>query len=99
MKACENAQIRQNYRADRWMAIDMMQKAEQVRYIGEMLVATTEELSDQVVSLESNMDFLQETVEAMEERMEEISNLIRESLDVGHEHLNHEIKTPDELPF
>ena len=71
MSMMESACNRRNS-SSKWMALGMMQRAEQVRDIAEMLDATMEDLSAQMENLDEKMDLLAEATEAIQEKMEEI---------------------------
>ena len=63
------------------MALGMMQRAEQVRDIAEMLDATMEDLSAQMENLDEKMDLLAEATEAIQEKMEEIVYIMNTEMD------------------
>ena len=63
---------------DKWIALGLMQRVEQVNNIAEMLSATMEDLFDQVMELESKLDVLSDATETIQERIDEISDLIQE---------------------
>jgi len=83
----ESAFNGRNSSISKWVTLGMMQRAEQVRNIAEMLEATMEELSDQMANLDEKMDMLAEATEAIQEQMEEIVDI-----------MNSEIN-PDVLPI
>ena len=45
-----------NRNVDKWVALAMMQQAEQVRNIAEMLCATMEDMSDQMENLNEHLE-------------------------------------------
>ena len=47
-----------NRNVDKWVALAMMQQAEQVRNIAEMLCATMEDMSDQMETLNEHLESL-----------------------------------------
>lgn len=59
-----------------WVTLGMMQRAEQVRNIAEMLEATMEDLSIQMENLDEKMELLAEATEAIQEKMEEILDIM-----------------------
>ena len=81
MLTTENAFIHRNYHTDKWLALDVMQRVEQVRCIAEMLDVTMQDISDQMENLGSVMDCLQEGSETIQERIEELMSLIQEKVE------------------
>ncbi len=77
MQKTENTAIRRNSHADRWLTLDVMQRVEQVRCIAEMLDATMEDISVHMEDLESVVNCLYEGTETIQERIEELMDLIR----------------------
>ena len=65
---------------DKWVALGMMNKAEEVKNIAEMLEATMEDLFDQVGNLNSNLDLLSDATEALQERMEEMVDMMNSEM-------------------
>ena len=61
---------------DKWVALGMMKKAEEVKSIAEMLEASMEDLFDQMGNLNSNLDLLSDATEALQEKMEEMVDMM-----------------------
>ena len=72
----ESAFNGRNSAISKWVTLGMMQRAEQVRNIAEMLEATMEDLSDQMANLDEKMDLLAEASEVIQEQMEEIVDIM-----------------------
>lgn len=68
---------------DKWVALGMMQRVEQVRNIAEMLSATMEDLSDQMTDLESNLECLTDATDTIQNQIEEMMDLIQEEIAPG----------------
>ena len=60
-----------------WLSLGMMERVEQVRNIAELLCATMEDLSDKVADLDSTLDYLSNATEAIQDRIDEMMNLIQ----------------------
>jgi len=85
---------------DKWIALGLMQHVDQVYNIAGLLSATMEDLSDQVMELESELENLSDATEAIQERIDEMMNLIQEK--AGQTPIDSEMAlyTGDgELPF
>lgn len=80
MSMMESARNRRNS-SSKWIALGMMQRAEHVRDIAEMLDATMEDLSAQMENLDEKMDLLAEATEAIQEKMEEIVYIMNTEMD------------------
>ena len=81
MTKYSNGAVAASYNArniDKWIALGLMQRVEQVNSIAEMLSATMEDLFDQVAELESTLDALSDETETIQEKIDEISDLIQE---------------------
>ena len=65
---------------DKWVAMGMMQRIEEVRSVAEMLSATMEDLSDQMTDLESNLDYLTGATETIQDKIEEMVFLIENEI-------------------
>ena len=76
MNMMEAAFNGRNSNISKWVTLGMMQRAEQVRNIAEMLEATMEDLSDQMANLDVKIDLLAEASEAIQEQMEEIVDIM-----------------------
>ena len=73
---------------DKWVALGMMQRVEQVRNIAEMLSAAMEDLSDQMTNLESNLECLTDATDTIQEQIEEMMNLIQEEISTAPDAVN-----------
>lgn len=80
MSMMKSARNRRNS-ISKWVALGMMQRAEQVRDIAEMLDAAMEDLSAQMENLDEKMDLLAEAAEAIQEHMEEIMCIMNGEID------------------
>ena len=65
---------------DKWVALGMMKKAEEVQDIAEMLEASVEDLFDQMGNLNSNLDLLSDATEALQEKMEEMVHMMNDAM-------------------
>ncbi len=65
---------------DKWIALELMQRVEQVNNLSGILSATMEDLSDQLTNVESELENLSETTETLQEKIEEISERIVEAI-------------------
>ncbi len=66
---------------DKWVAMNMMQRAEQIYHIAEMLDATMQDLSEQMDTMCEVMDHLTEATEAIREKMEEMADMMSDDFD------------------
>lgn len=62
---------------DKWIALGLMQRVEQVYSIAGMLSAAIEDLSDQMTNLESELENLSDAAEELQEKMDSVVDLIR----------------------
>ena len=76
MSMMEPSQNRRTWSIDKWAALGMMKKADEVQKIAEMLEASMEDLFDQIELLIANMEVLSDTGEMIQERMEEIADIL-----------------------
>ena len=68
---------------NKWIALGMMQRVEQVRDIAEILSATMDDLSDQMTDLESELECLTDATETIQEKIEEMMDLIQDEINPG----------------
>ena len=66
---------------DKWIALGVMQQAEQVRNIAEMLTVSMEDLFDQMEDLNSNLDSLSDTTETIQEKIDEMMDILNGEVD------------------
>ena len=71
---------RESRNIDKWIALGLMQRIEQIYSITGMLAATMEDLSDQMTELESELENLSDATEELQEKMDNIVDLIQEEL-------------------
>lgn len=65
-----------NRNVDKWVALAMMQQAEQVRNIAEMLCATMEDMSDQMETLNEHLESLSDATETIQEKLDDMMDLM-----------------------
>ncbi len=63
---------------DKWIALGLMQRVEQVYNIAGMLSATMEDLSEQMTDMESELENLSEATETLQEKIDVITEMIQE---------------------
>ena len=83
MTRCANeptATNRNGRNVDKWIALGLMQRIEQVYNIAGMLSASMEDLSDQMSELEYQLDNLSDATEELQEKIDEIVDLIQEEM-------------------
>ena len=96
----ENANNSRTRNIDKWVAMGMMQHVEQVRSIAEMLSATMEDLSDQMMDLESNLEYLSDATETIQDKIVEMMFLIENEISPEQNGMNDlDAATASELPF
>ncbi len=66
---------------DTWIALELMQRVEQVNNISGILSATMEDLSEQLSDVESELENLSEATETLQEKIEEITEMIQEVIE------------------
>ena len=76
LKTTETHSPRRISRVDKWLAMGVMERVDQVRCIAEMLDANMGDLYDQMEELSSMLDCLQEGTDTIQERIEELTDLI-----------------------
>lgn len=81
MSMMETARNGYSRNFDKWVALGMIQQAEQVRNIAEMLTASMEDLYDQMEDLNSNLDSLSEATETIQEKIDEMMDILDGELD------------------
>lgn len=83
MTRCANeptATNRDGRNIDKWIALGLMQRIEQVYSIAEMLSATMEDLSDQMSELESELENLSDATEELQDKIDSVVDLIQEEM-------------------
>ena len=76
MTMMENSCNGRGRNIDKWVALGMMKKAEEVQNIAEMLEASMEDLFDQMENLNSNLDLLSDATNVLQENMEEMVDIM-----------------------
>ncbi len=77
----ETAATNNSRNIDKWIALGLMQRVEQVYNIAGMLSATMEDLSEQMTDLESELENLSEATETLQEKIDEITGMIQEAIE------------------
>ena len=83
MTRCVNeptATNRDGRNIDKWIALGLMQRIEQIYSIAGMLAATMEDLSDQMTELESELEYLSDATEELQEKMDSVVDLVQEEM-------------------
>lgn len=65
---------------DKWIALGLMQRVEQVYDIAGMLSAAMEDLSDQMANLESELENLSDATEEIQDKIDAVVDLIQEEM-------------------
>jgi len=65
---------------DKWIALGLMQRFDQVYNIAGLLSATMEDLSDQMTELESELENMSDATETIQEKIDEMMDLIQEEI-------------------
>ena len=71
---------------DKWVALGMMKKAEEVKSIAEMLEASMEDLFDQMEIFNSSLDFLADTTDTVQGKIEEMVDILNGEMPVPPSH-------------
>lgn len=61
---------------DRWMYLGIVQRADQLRSVTEMLVAAMEDLSEQMENVEECLEVIGQGTDAVQDRMEELISMM-----------------------
>ncbi len=77
----ENLQSGHGKNVDKWVAMNVMQRAEQIYHIAEMLDATMQDLSEQMDAMSDVMENLEEATEVIREKMEEMADMMSDDFD------------------
>ena len=93
---CLRTKVQTGGHVDKWMTLGVLQRAEYVQGLAEMITATMEDLSDQMNSMEDCLEILQEETEAVEERIEEMMDFIKDRINAE---IPSEDSREDDLPF
>jgi histidinol dehydrogenase len=81
MNMKESNRSEYNRSINKWIALNMMQQAEQVRCTAEMLAASMEDLFDEMENLNTILESLSEATETIMERMEEMMDILNSEMD------------------
>lgn len=65
---------------DKWVALGMMKKAEEVQNIAEMLESSMEDLFDQMENLNSNLDLLSDATETIQAKLDEMVDMMNDEI-------------------
>lgn len=76
MSMMESVQNGRTRNIDKWVALGIMKKAEEVQNMAEMLESSVEDLFDQMENLNSNLELLSDATEALQEKMEEMVDMM-----------------------
>ncbi len=93
----ENPQSGHGKNVDKWVAMNMIQRAEQIYHIAEMLDATMQDLSEQMDTMSDVMGNLEEATEVIREKMEEMADMMSD--DFKPDDLLPPTSEPEPLPF
>ncbi len=97
MFTSENLQSGRGKNVDKWVAMNMMQQAEQIYHVAEMLDATMQDLSEQMETMSELMENLEEATEAIQEKLEEMADMMSD--DFNPDDLLPPTSEPEPLPF
>lgn len=65
-----------NRNIDKWMALGIMKRVEEVQHTVEMLEASIEDLFDQMEIFNSSLDFLADTTDTVQGKIEEMVDIL-----------------------
>lgn len=68
-------------KTSKWMSLGIMQRADQLRSVAEMLAATMEDLMEQMENVEACLEAVHEETESIQDRMEELVFMMEDNVD------------------
>lgn len=75
-----------NRNIDKWMALGIMKRVEEVQHTVEMLEASIEDLFDQMEIFNSSLDFLADTTDTVQGKIEEMVDILNGEMPVPPSH-------------